>query len=395
MGGIVINTLVSGGVIVLLVTLGGGFASSSGSPVSPVPPAIAAGNPGPLQEAALEVPPALRVGPFARERRLRVPAGFHIAVFAQIPGVRFGTVAPDGRLVVSQMREGRVLALDSNGHATVLASGLRLPHGLAYRNGVLYVAETGRVVRVPRPGETVTVVPDLPAGGGHVTRTLGFGPDGGMYVSVGSSCNACIEQDPRRAAILRFDPDGAHEEVYATGLRNAVGFAWDAGTGALWAVVNGRDWLGDDLPPDILVKVVRGGFYGWPYCYGNRILDPELGRPDRCREMLLPALEIQAHSAPLGMAFSRGTSFPSKYQGGLFVGFHGSWNRSVPTGYKLVYIPFANGAPAGPAEDFAAGWLQSDGTAWGRPVDPVVGSDGRLYLTDDHSGAIYRIWYQP
>ena len=389
-----INARVLRRLLALLVTVGT-VAYLPGPSVSPVPVATAAGGPGSLREVTVEMPQTLRTGPLERERRLHLPVGFHIAIFAQIPGVRFGTGAPDGRLVVSQMREGRVLALDSDGHATPLASGLRLPHGVAYHNGVLYVAETARVVRAPRPGEVLTVVPVLPSGGGHFTRTLGFGPDQWMYVSVGSSCNACIEQDPRRAAILRFNPDGSHGEIFATGLRNTVGFAWDPGTGALWAVVNGRDWLGDDLPPDILVKVVRGGFYGWPYCYGNRILDPELGRPDRCRQMLLPALEMQAHSAPLGMTFSRGTSFPSRYQGGAFVAFHGSWNRSVPTGYKLVYVPFANGAPAGPAEDFATGWLQSDGTAWGRPVDPIVGSDGRVYLTDDLSGAIYRIWYQP
>lgn len=362
---------------------------------APAPLGHVGAVPAAMQEATIGVPTPLKIGPFARQRRLRVPAGFRIAVFAILPGVRFGTVAPDGRLVVSQMREGRVVALDAEGRAAVLASGLRLPHGVAYRNGVLYVAETGRIDRVPQPGEVVPIVTDLPTGSGHVTRTIGFGPDGGLYVSVGSSCNVCEERDPRRAAILRFNPDGTHPEIFASGLRNAVGFAWHPGPGAMWAVVNGRDWLGDDLPPEILVKVVRGGFYGWPYCYGNGILDPELGRPERCREMIRPALEMQAHSAPLGMAFSRGTSFPSRYQDGAFAAFHGSWNRSVPTGYKLVYIPFANGAPAGPAEDFVAGWLQPDGTAWGRPVDPIIGSDGRLYLTDDASGAIYRIWYQP
>jgi glucose/arabinose dehydrogenase len=348
-----------------------------------------------LVDTVLEVPAPLKLGPLAPGRRLRLAAGFRIGVLAVVPGVRFGTVAPDGRLVVSQMREGRVLAIDATGRVQVLASGLNLPHGVAYRNGVLHVAETGRVDRVPRPGEVVPIVPDLPTGGGHVTRTLGFGPDRGMYVSVGSSCNVCEERDPRRAAILRFDPDGTHPEIYATGLRNAVGFAWDPATGALWAVVNGRDWLGDDLPPDILVKVVRGGFYGWPYCYGTRIPDPDFHKPERCREMVPPALEIQAHSAPLGMAFARGATLPPRYQGGVFVAFHGSWNRSVPTGYKLVYVPFANGTPAGAVEDFATGWLQSDGTAWGRPVDPVIAPDGRLFLTDDRTGAIYVIRYQP
>lgn len=361
----------------------------------PARPAAAPDGVPPLVDVVLEVPRPLKVGPLATQRRLRLPAGFHIAVLAVVPGVRFGTVAPDGRLVVSQMREGRVLALDGQGRTQVLASGLRLPHGVAYRGGVLYVAETGRIDRVPRPGGIVPIVSDLPTGEGHFTRTLGFGPDGRLYVSVGSSCNACEEQDPRRAAILRFDPDGAHPEIYATGLRNAVGFAWDPATGALWAVVNGRDWLGDDLPPEILVKVVRGGFYGWPYCYGDRIVDPQFHRPDRCREMVPPALEMQAHSAPLGMAFARGAALTPRYRGGAFVAFHGSWNRSVPTGYKLVYIPFASGAPAGAAEDFATGWLQSDGTAWGRPVDPVAAADGRLFLTDDFTGAIYVIRYQP
>lgn len=380
------------GTVALMLAVAAGFLWG---PAPQLSSARAAQSPPRLTDVVLEVPGPLKTGPLADPRRLRLPAGFHIAVFDVVPGVRFGTVAPDGRLVVSQMGAGRVLALDAKGQVQVLASGLRAPHGVAYRNGVLYVAETARVDRIPRPGEVVPIVPDLPTGGGHFTRTIGFGPDGGLYVSVGSSCNACEEHDPRRAAILRFEPDGTHPEIYATGLRNAVGFAWDPATGALWAVVNGRDWLGDDLPPEVLVKVVRGGFYGWPYCYGNRITDPQFHRPERCREMVPPALEMQAHSAPLGMTFARGPALPSHYQGGVFVAFHGSWNRSVPTGYKLVYIPFANGAPAGAAEDFATGWLQPDGSAWGRPVDPVVASDGRLFLTDDRTGAIYAIRYQP
>ncbi len=163
----------------------------------------------------------------------------------------------------------------------------------------------------------------------------------------------------------------------------------------MWAVVNGRDFLGDDLPPEILVRVVRGGFYGWPFCYGNRVPDPSLGAPERCRTMVAPALEMQAHSAPLGVAFYRAAAFPGHYRGGLFVAFHGSWNRTTPTGYKVVYVPFRGGEPAGPAEDFATGWLEPGGSAWGRPVDPVVAPDGSLYLTDDASGGIYRFRYAP
>jgi glucose/arabinose dehydrogenase len=235
------------------------------------------------------------------------------------------------------------------------------------------------------------VVPDLPKGGGHWTRTIAFGPDGKLYVSVGSSCNVCEEADPRRAAILQFNPDGTGGRIFARGIRNAVGIAFHPQTGDLWATNNGRDWLGDDFPPETILIVKDGAHHGWPYCNGTRIPDPDFGRPDFCRTTAIPALEIQSHSAPLGLTFYAGEAFPQAYRGSVFVALHGSWNRSVPTGYKVIRIPVRDGKPGAP-EDFIVGWLRA-GRAWGRPVDVVTGKDGALYVSDDRAGSIYRIFH--
>lgn len=312
--------------------------------------------------------------------------------------------SPDGVLFVSIPREGTVVALPDTHRAgksdrsIVFARGLNRPHGLAFFQGALYVAETDKVVRLTdsdgdlRADRKEIIVPDLPSGGGHWTRTIGFGLDGKMYVSVGSSCNVCEEKDPRRAAILRFNPDGTGAEIFARGLRNSVGFIWHPQTGEIWATDNGRDWLGDDLPPEEVNIVRAGAHYGWPYCYGNRIVDKEYNRRDFCAGTVPPVVEIQAHSAPLGLSFYTGSQFPAEYRGNLFVALHGSWNRSTPTGYKLVRIPVEGNKP-GQVEDFATGWLSS-GSAWGRPVQPVVGPDGSLFLSDDRAGIIYRIFWQ-
>ena len=277
------------------------------------------------------------------------------------------------------------------------ATGLNRPHGLAFFQGFLYVAETDAVVRFPyRAGDLTggtreVVVRDLPSGGGHWTRTIAFGPDGKMYVSIGSSCNACDERDPRRASILQFNPAGTGERIFARGIRNAVGITFRAQTGELWATNNGRDWLGDDLPPDTILTVTDGAHYGWPFCYGKRIPDPEFGRPDFCKTTALPAVEIQAHSATLGLTFYTGSMFPSEFHNDLFVALHGSWNRTVPTGYKVIRIPMRDGMPGLP-QDFATGWLQGN-HAMGRPVDVITGRDGALYVSDDRAGLIYRISY--
>ena len=342
------------------------------------------------------------------EPRLTLPPGFRIEAFASGFGsTRFMTIDPAGTLLVASPNRGRVVALpdrDRDGRAdavVTVADGLDLPHGLAFKDGQLYVAETGRVQRFRYDPATLkasapaVVVPNLPRGGGHSTRTIAFGPDGRLYVSVGSSCNVCTERDPRRAAVTRYHADGSGEARFATGLRNAVGLAFHPQTGALWATVNERDWRGDDLPPDYITEVKDGAFYGWPDCFaagGRAVADRGAnGNAERCGQMTLPTIEIQGHSAPLGLAFYTGAEFPPGYRGSLFVAYHGSWNRSVPTGYKVVRVPFKDGRPSGPVEDFATGWLLG-GSVRGRPVGLQVGADGALYLSTDD--AIYRIGYR-
>jgi glucose/arabinose dehydrogenase len=236
------------------------------------------------------------------------------------------------------------------------------------------------------------IVGGLPDGG-HSTRTVLFGPDWStLFVSIGSSCNVCVEEDERRATIVRYDPDGSGEEVYARGLRNAVGITFRPGTDELWATNNGRDWLGDDLPPETIYVIQGEDDAGWPTCHSGRIVDPDFGGPNACDGILAPVVEMQAHSAPLGLAFYEGQQFPDEYHGDLFVAFHGSWNRATPTGYKVVRIPVRNGAP-GPVHDFATGWLREDGSNWGRPVDVITATDGSLFVSDDSTGVIYRIYY--
>jgi len=361
----------------------------------------------PLVEIPLVVPESLRHGPFATPRTLAAPAGFSVSVFAAgLGSPRFLAVAPDGSLYVSVPQQGRGLALidaDHDGVAertVVFAEKLDRPHGLAFRGNDLYIAERGRVLLArdldrDHSADSLTVITDdLPVGGGHWTRTVLVGPDDHLYVSAGSTCNACIEHDWRRAAVLRLPLSGGTSRLFARGLRNSVGLAFHPQTGDLWGSDNGRDLLGDDLPPEEINRIVADGDYGWPYCYGARIPDPDFGTSERCRQTIPPEVEMQAHSAPLGIAFGEGLAFPEAYRGMLLVAFHGSWNRSVPTGYKLVGIPFRAGRPAGAAVDLVSGWLR-DGAAWGRPVAPAVGADGALYLSDDRAGAIYRIVYTP
>jgi len=344
-------------------------------------------------------------------KQLKLPAGFHVAVFAQVDGPRMLTFTPGGVLLVSETGEGKVEALPDAKHAgkaervvTVL-KGLIEPHGLAFYEGKLYVAENDRVRRYDWDDANLRAsnpqrIADLPGRGGHSTRTLLF-HQGKMYVSVGSSCNVCLEKDPRRAAVLEFNPDGSGQKVFAKGLRNAVGMAVNPKTDTVWVTVNGRDWLGDDLPPEDVDDLGKdGGDFGWPYCYGDRVPDPNFTQPgdNRCQSVIEPKVQMQAHSAPLGLAFYEGAMFPPEYRNSLFVAFHGSWNRSVPTGYKVVRVKLNDqGQPQGSAEDFITGWLAPGETKkgrWmGRPVGIVFGDDGAMYLSDDSGGVIYRITY--
>jgi glucose/arabinose dehydrogenase len=322
-----------------------------------------------------------------------------------VDGVRFMALGPDGAVFATLTGRGQVVRLpdaDRDGHADrveVLASGLDHPHGITFHDGSLWVAETGRVIKWPgfQPGHTLgrpqVVVPDLPRGGGHFTRTIVFGPrDGMLYVAIGSSCNLCVERDRRRAAVVRYRPDGSGEEVFARGMRNAVGLEFRPGTDELWATNNERDWLGDDLPPEEIVNVlVRGGDYGWPYCYGDRVPNPEFASARRCAQTLPPLITDTAHSAPLGCAFYTGSQFPADYRGDFFVCYHGSWNRSVPTGYKVVRVRVRDGKPVA-IEPFLQGFRHS-GHVVGRPVDALVAADGALLISDDYAGRIYRVSY--
>jgi glucose/arabinose dehydrogenase len=328
-----------------------------------------------------------------------------ISVFAQdLRNPRMMAIGPDGQLYVAERGANRVIRLpdtDRDGLADsveVVAGELNAPSSLAfYQDGSLYVGLTARILRFSAPNaagvfqQQETIIDGLPAQG-HNTRTLLFSPDWtSLFVSIGSSCNVCEEEDSRRAAIVRYNPDGSGEEIYATGLRNAVGITFRPGTNELWATNNGRDMLGDDLPPETVYQVIAGGDYGWPHCHAGRIVDPEYGSDQACAGVEKPAVEIQAHSAPLGLTFYSGDRFPAEYQGELFVALQGSWNRSTPTGYKVVRIPM-DGPTPGPAQDFATGWLVEN-SSWGRPVDVITGTDGALYISDDGAGIIYRVDY--
>lgn len=336
-----------------------------------------------------------------------VPPGFRVEIYATgLKGPRFIRFGPGGALYVAERGANRIVVLadrNRDGSAdrqTVFAEGLQRPHSLVFHEGSWFVGVPSGIVRLTdRDGdglaeERQVLVNDYPTGG-HSTRTVEFLPDGRMVVSIGSSCNVCEEDDPRRAAVMIYDgPQAAGEKVFARGLRNAVGLAIHPGTGELWATNNGRDMLGDDLPPEALYIVRDGLDYGWPRCHNGTIEDPDFGGPGACRDVAMPVVNMQAHSAPLGLAFYTGNTFPAEYHGDLFIAFHGSWNRSVPTGFKVVRLPLQGSRPRGPLQDFASGWLnEADGQAAGRPVGLAVGPDGALYVSDDKAGMIYRISY--
>jgi glucose/arabinose dehydrogenase len=335
----------------------------------------------------------------AQQQPLRVPAGFRVSLFAQnLEGVRYLALGP-GNIVYASRPDGGVIVKlpDANhdGHADsaiTVARGLRGPFGIAFRGDTMYVAEMVSVKRFdPGASEPVTLVRRVPSGG-HSTRTVVFGPDGKMYVSVGSSCNLCDESDSMRAAVLQFNRDGSGGRVFAKGLRNSVGLAFNPTTGELWATNNDRDNLGDDVPPERINIVKEGRYYGWPQCYLPGKPNPEYSSAN-CSNVEPPAITFQAHSAPLGMAFYTGSAFPREYNGDAFVAYHGSWNRSVPTGAKVVRIRVNNGRPVG-VEEFISGWQRPDGSRWGRPVGILVAPDGALLVSDDMGGRIWRVTYE-
>jgi glucose/arabinose dehydrogenase len=322
-----------------------------------------------------------------------------------VPGARSLALASDGTVFVGTRGEGRVWAVrddDSDGRAdrTVeIASGLRSPNGVAVRDGDLYVAEIHRVLRfddilgrLDDPPAPVAVRDDFPTEDHHGWKFIRFGPDGKLYVPVGAPCNVCLEPDPIFASITRMQPDGSDREVFAHGVRNTVGFDWHPDTGELWFTDNGRDWLGDDLPPDELNRAAEPGLhFGFPFCHGGDLADPEFGDRRPCSEFVPPAATLGPHVAALGMRFYTGGMFPSEYRGDVLIAEHGSWNRSTKIGYRVTRVRL-DGSRVVSYEPFIEGWLD-DGRVWGRPVDVEVLADGSLLVSDDHAGAIYRVTF--
>ena len=341
---------------------------------------------------------------------------------------------PDGSLYITLTGAGEIARMADRNYdgiadsMEIVIQGLNEPHGIEWHAEWLYVAENDRVERLNSTFKRELITNDIPCCGEHFTRTLHFGPDGKLYVSVGSSCNVCIETDPRRAAILRFNPDGTippdnpfandsdtrKRAVWAYGLRNSVDFLWTAG-GQLWANMNGSDELGDNAPPEVAVFAVqKGSSHGWPYCYtptpganlpprqNAQVRDSRVALPPGfdCSQAVPALFTDLAHSAPLGMTFVHGTNFPVAYQNDLFEAYHGSWNTNGPASYrdcKVQRIVVQNGLPTS-SETFATGWRASgakcgDAATWGRPADVIFGPDGAMYISDDKGGRIYRVIY--
>lgn len=348
---------------------------------------------------------------------LTLPTGFHISTFAQdVPNARVLAFDPSGTLLLSEPSQGKVVALldsDNDGVSekkVTVVEGLNLPHGLAFKDGNLYVGETDKVTKFSYDAKTHTAknkqkIVDLSGNGNHFSRTIGFGPDGKLYVAIGSTCNVCVEKNSMRASIYSGNADGSGFAPFATGLRNSPFFTWHPETKDMWATEMGRDLLGDNVPPDEINIVKNGSFYGWPYCYGKNIRDTSFSLTgsdpvtktgtvgkDICDRSAPSHIDLQAHSAPLGLAFIPPT-WSAEYEADLLVSFHGSWNRSVPTGYKVARIKLDKNGNYEGVEDFLSGFIEGNG-AKGRPVDLLFDAKGTLYISDDKAGAVYRVLHE-
>ncbi|MFP3797836.1 PQQ-dependent sugar dehydrogenase [Paraburkholderia sp. SIMBA_027] len=355
----------------------------------------------------------LLLAPLARAalpiERIQLPPGFHIEVLSDdVPAAREMTLSPQGILYVGSM-DSRVYALElRDGRVVkrhVIASGLTMPVGVAWRDGALYVSAVSSIVRLDgidthldNPPKPAVVTSSLPDSRHHGWKFIAFGPDGKLYVPQGAPCNVCLPaNDPQRthyAMIGRMDPDGTHYETLARGVRNTVGFAWHPRTHELWFTDNGRDMLGDDIPSDKLNRLPRAGLdFGFPYCHGGDVSDPEFGKDHPCSAFTQPVAQLGAHVAALGMRFYTGTMFPPEYRDSIFIAEHGSWNRSKKVGYRVVRVSVDADGKHAKQQVFAQGWLNADDTQWGRPADVLPLPDGSLLISDDYAGAIYRVTY--
>jgi glucose/arabinose dehydrogenase len=352
----------------------------------------------------LEGPPATAT---SVKQRFQLPPGFHLELYAaNLPKARFLRFTPGGDLLLSRPHSGDIILLrsDANGDGQpdaviTLLDGLKRPAGMDFDGDTLYIAESNRIGRVAfdsangrLAGDYEPLVEGFSDDGNHWSKTLRAGPDGFLYLSQGSTCNICVEEDERRATMMRFRPDGSGAEIFATGLRNSVGFDWAPWNGGLYATDNGRDLMGDDFPPCELNLVEQGRFYGWPYFNGANVPDPDMG-PDPLagqREPTPPAHDFRAHNAPLGITFIDGRNWPAGYERAALVALHGSWNRSIADGYKVVSLHWTDKGIE--ERDFLTGFNR-DGDIAGRPVDVAQGPDGAVYISDDYAGAIYRVTY--
>jgi len=339
--------------------------------------------------------------------KINMPPGFKISLYARVPGARSMTLSPGGVLFVGTREEGTVYAVLDHDEDQVadeviaVAENLHTPNGVAFHKGALYVAEVSRVLRydgietnLRNPPDPVVVNSGFPADEHHGWKYIGFGPDDALYVPVGAPCNVCERKDERYASIMRMQPNGDGLEIYARGVRNTVGFDWHPETKVLWFTDNGRDWMGDDTPPDELNRApAKGMHFGFPHCHGGRIPDPDYGNRGSCSLFSSPAMELGPHVAALGMKFYTGRMFPAEYRNQIFIAEHGSWNRTDPIGYRITRVRLQDNR-AVDYTVFAQGWLEEN-RAWGRPVDVLVGADGGLLVSDDRAGAIYRIRYDP
>lgn len=337
---------------------------------------------------------------------IKLPQHFEISLYAaNVPDARSMTLSPDGVVFVGSRTAGKVYALvdrkkqNKTDAVITIAKGLNMPNGVAFSDGSLYVAEEHRVIRyddiekrLDKPPLPVVVNGTFPKEPRHGWKFMRLGPDGFLYVPVGAPCNVC-ESDPRFATIMRMKPNGDGLEIFASGVRNTVGFDWHPDTKELWFTDNGRDWMGDNMPPDELNCAPRAGLhFGFPYCHGKNIKDPKYSAGKSCDIFTPPAMELGPHVAPLGMRFYTGSMFPEEYRNQILIAEHGSWNRSVPIGYRITLVRL-KGNNAVKYDTFADGWLQG-GNTWGRPVDLLVMPDGAVLVSDDRANAVYRISYR-
>ena len=335
--------------------------------------------------------------------RIKLPPGFEIEVYAQVPGARSLALGERGTVFVGTQKDSVyaiVPASDGKREVIPVARGLNVPNGVAFREGALYIAEISRILRLDaietslrNPPKPVVVTDRFPKETHHGWKYIAFGPDGWLYVPVGAPCNVC-EPDPERYALIsRIRPDGSDYQVYARGIRNSVGFDWDPRTGELWFNEHGRDLMGDDMPSDELNHAPKAGLnFGFPYCHQGDTPDPEFGRKHNCSEFTPPALKQGGHVAPDGLKFYTGKMFPAAYRDRIFIAQHGSWNRSKKSGYRVIMVTLRDNQVE-KSEVFAEGWMENEQT-WGRPVALLVLPDGSLLISDDYAGVVYRVTYR-